>query len=430
MGSLEAIRESNDRIVSSFPAGLVAVFVGATSGIGETTLKQLVKRAREPRIYFLGRRESEEINRKGEYHYLKYDVSLLKNVDEACRYLKSKEPTINLLFLSSGSLISDTDEGLNYPTALVYCSRTRFIVNLLPQLQQASFLPRVVTVAAGGKEGKVFLDDLQATKLSVFTFRGHATSMIILSLEAIAEQAPEVSFVHVYPGFVKTGERQTYFGTSARFPPRSGDADGTSERVQTLMRSLTEDGTTEKIWKHTEEEPIPPASPPGLTTPNFSGYYGRNSEIKEPQTTLDRREEERSEGLADGRADRLLSFRVFALGWIKPTLWLKGKRIWEMLLVTHYRVQADADLGAARDYVAVNDERLAAGIIGVLLWPQRVSERGKSFFHTDNKSLAFSCVMRVTPAPAHAPDQMDGDEHGRRPCSAANDRSAPDKEDS
>lgn len=115
MVSLQGIRESNARIASSFPAGLVAVFVGATSGIGETTLKQLVERAREPRIYFLGRRESEgkriqaelkEINQKGQYHYLKYDVSLLKNVDEACRYLKSKEPTINLLFLSSGTLIT------------------------------------------------------------------------------------------------------------------------------------------------------------------------------------------------------------------------------------------------------------------------------------------------------------------------------------
>lgn len=158
----------------------------------------------------------------------------------------------------NGYAVEETDEGLNYPTALVYYSRTRFIVNLLPQLRQAPFLRRVIAVAAGGKEGKVFPDDLQARKLSAFTFRGHATSMITLSLEAIAKQAPEVSFVHVYPGFVntglsreltgigpaiakvvfkpvmallqipvdETGERQTYFATSARFPPRSGDADG------------------------------------------------------------------------------------------------------------------------------------------------------------------------------------------------------------
>ncbi|KAK7756213.1 hypothetical protein SLS62_001806 [Diatrype stigma] len=330
MVSLEVIRESNARIATSLPARLVAVFVGATSGIGETTLKQLVKRAQQPRIYFIGRRESEgrriqaelkELNQEGEYNYLQYDVSLLKNVDEACRYLKSKEPAINLLFLSSGTLIigRETDEALNYPMALVYYSRTRFIVNLLPQLRQASHLRRVVTVAAGGKEGEVFLTDLQARNMGGFTFRGHGTSMITLSLEAIATQAPEVSFVHVYPGFVKTGlsreltgigpaiakivfkpvmallhipidetgERQIYFATSARFPPGDGglgdangvalaqgvnvavrvdrnpgggvysidyEGEGTSERVQALMKSLTEDGTADKIWKHTEEE--------------------------------------------------------------------------------------------------------------------------------------------------------------------------------
>lgn len=198
----------------------------------------------------------------------------------------------------------------------MYYSRTRFIVNLLPQLRQAPFLRRVVTVAAGGKEGKVFTDDLQANKLGGFTFRGHATSMITLSFEAIAKDAPEVSYIHVYPGFVKTGlsreltgigpaiakivfkpvmallhipidetgERQVYFATSARFPPRSGDAsgislgagidnavgadskpgggvysidyeaEGTSERVQVHLKNLTEDGTAEKIWKHTQEE--------------------------------------------------------------------------------------------------------------------------------------------------------------------------------
>ncbi|RYC59192.1 hypothetical protein CHU98_g7015 [Xylaria longipes] len=59
MVSLQAIRESNAQIATSLPSGLVAVFVGATSGIGETTLRNFVKRANKPRIYFVGRRESE-----------------------------------------------------------------------------------------------------------------------------------------------------------------------------------------------------------------------------------------------------------------------------------------------------------------------------------------------------------------------------------
>ncbi|KAI1077727.1 hypothetical protein F5B20DRAFT_572180 [Whalleya microplaca] len=290
MRSIEAIRESNGRIATSLPAGLVVLFVGATSGIGETTLKQLTKRVQRPRIYFLGRRENEgkriqaeleELNLEGEYHYMKYDVSLLKNVDEACRYIKERESAINLLFLSSGTLISgrQTDEGLHYPLALTYYSRTRFIVNLLPELRQASSLRRVVTVGAGGKEGPVFSADFQANNLNILSFRGHLTSMITLSLEALAKQAPEVSFVHDYPGFVKTGlyreltgisafiirvvfkpvvallqipidetgERQVYFATSARFPARDverKDADGValSESIEIAVGTNSRPG--------------------------------------------------------------------------------------------------------------------------------------------------------------------------------------------
>lgn len=206
--------------------------------------------------------------------------------------------------------------------ALMYYARTRFIVNLLPQLKQAQSLRRVITVAAGGKEGAVVPSDWQANNMSMLSFRPHATSMVTLTLLAIAKQAPNVSFIHDYPGFVntgmsreltgivpaitkvlfapvmamlkipidETGERQLYFATSARFPPRNHgtgtagttdmialgqgvstavgadgtpgggvysidyEAEGTSERVQSLLEGLKKDGTADKVWKHVEEE--------------------------------------------------------------------------------------------------------------------------------------------------------------------------------
>lgn len=115
MVAIQAITESNVRIASSLPAGLVAVFAGATSGIGESTLRQFTKRVQRPRIYFLGRRENEgqriqaelkALNPGGEYHYVKNDSSLLENVDQACQYIREREPAINLLFLSCGTLIT------------------------------------------------------------------------------------------------------------------------------------------------------------------------------------------------------------------------------------------------------------------------------------------------------------------------------------
>lgn len=220
--------------------------------------------------------------------------------------------------------IPETDEGLHYPMALMYYARTRFIVNLLPQLKQAQSLRRVITVAAGGKEGAVIPTDWQAENMNVLSYRRHATSMITLTLLEIAKQAPSVSFIHDYPGFVntgmsreltgivpaitkvllapvmailkipidETGERQLYFATSARFPPRDHgtgtgeaasagmvaldggvsiatgadgtpgggvysidyEAEGTGQRVQGVLEGLKTDGTAEMVWKHVEEE--------------------------------------------------------------------------------------------------------------------------------------------------------------------------------
>jgi NADP-dependent 3-hydroxy acid dehydrogenase YdfG len=55
MVSLKDVQLSNSRIASELPSHLVAVFVGATSGIGEASLKKFAKYACQPRIYFVGR---------------------------------------------------------------------------------------------------------------------------------------------------------------------------------------------------------------------------------------------------------------------------------------------------------------------------------------------------------------------------------------
>jgi NADP-dependent 3-hydroxy acid dehydrogenase YdfG len=116
MVSLLDVQSSNSRIASALPPSLVAVFVGATSGIGETTLKQFAKHARRPRVYFVGRSqeagdriavECKALNSEGQYIFIKADTSLIRTVDEICRDIKSKEKSVNLLFLSTGTLIAN-----------------------------------------------------------------------------------------------------------------------------------------------------------------------------------------------------------------------------------------------------------------------------------------------------------------------------------
>ena len=111
MVSLSSVYSSNSLISSTLPPGLVAVFVGATSGIGEITLKKFAKYSCQPRAYFIGRSqgaadrivaECKALNPAGEYLFIKADVSLICVVDEVCKEIKAKEKVLNILFLSAG----------------------------------------------------------------------------------------------------------------------------------------------------------------------------------------------------------------------------------------------------------------------------------------------------------------------------------------
>lgn len=113
MVTLSDVEASNRCISSVFQDGLVAVFVGGTSGIGEYTLKQLAKDTRKLRAYIVGRsleaadriiKECKQLNSAGEYIFIQADVSLLKNVDDVCRQIKAKEKAINILFQSQATM--------------------------------------------------------------------------------------------------------------------------------------------------------------------------------------------------------------------------------------------------------------------------------------------------------------------------------------
>jgi len=115
MVPLASITESNSRL-STLPPGLVAIFIGATAGIGEITLKKFVQYARQPRAYIVGRSQSaadriiascKELNREGSFFFLKADVSLIRSVDEVCAVIKSREKAINILFLSAALPVLD-----------------------------------------------------------------------------------------------------------------------------------------------------------------------------------------------------------------------------------------------------------------------------------------------------------------------------------
>lgn len=99
----------------------------------------------------------------------------------------------------------ETDEGLHYPAALTFHSRNRFISNLLPLIDHATALRRVVSVFIGTLEGQIKMDDFQAWHMKLMANRDHAASITTLALEAHQRGNPSVSYVHNFPGMVRGG---------------------------------------------------------------------------------------------------------------------------------------------------------------------------------------------------------------------------------
>jgi NAD(P)-dependent dehydrogenase (short-subunit alcohol dehydrogenase family) len=210
-------------LINDATAPRVAVFVGGTSGIGKFTVRALVATGASVRIYLVGRKISEEpmktfiqelhaINSKAEVVWTEGEVSLLADTKRVCDVIKSKESRIDLIFLSTGytpfSGRRETTEGLEITQSLEYYSRTLFVLHLLPLLERAE-APRVVSVLAGGLErATIDLDDLDLKKPGNFggvKAQMQYTAMNTMTLERLANENPNVTFIHSWPGWVNTG---------------------------------------------------------------------------------------------------------------------------------------------------------------------------------------------------------------------------------
>ncbi|EEP76342.1 predicted protein [Uncinocarpus reesii 1704] len=232
MVSLPAIRAHNASLKSLGP-GLVAVFVGGTSGISLSTVLAFARNTISPRIYLIGRNRSaadaaiasvKNINPSAEPAFLQSDISLLKNVDRLCCGIAAKERKLNLLFMTPGYMTlkgrDETTEGLDRKFVLHYYARMRFVANLLPLLTAAAQDPSIdtkarlsrvvsvldphVAVRLGGS-GKLDFSDLSLKHtFSLNKCGAHASLMGDYFLEGLAKRNPHTSFVHAYPSGVAT----------------------------------------------------------------------------------------------------------------------------------------------------------------------------------------------------------------------------------
>ncbi|OJJ47302.1 hypothetical protein ASPZODRAFT_142044 [Penicilliopsis zonata CBS 506.65] len=293
----------------SLTSGLIAVFVGGTSGIALSTALAFARQTASPKIYLIGRSQSaadaaitsmKAINSSAQATFLQSDISLLKNVDSVCGEIAARERKVNLLFMTPGYITlkgrDETAEGLDRKFVLHYYARMRFITQLLPLLNAGahdngrlsrvvSVLDPMVSVRAGGSGTLDFTDLSLKHTFSLRKCGWHASLMGDFFLESMAGNYPHTSFVHAYPSGVATGvlrelpagralsailtpllrpfmvpleesgERHLFAATSGRFPPKAEGGEATEGDV-----AVGSDGTRGSgcYWVSWDGEVFPP----------------------------------------------------------------------------------------------------------------------------------------------------------------------------
>lgn len=260
MVSLQIVQHSNSAI-ANLPRGLVALFIGATSGIGQGALEQFARYAPSARLYTVARPASavshkkllnqlRELNPTLSYNLITADHSLISEINNVVAVIKQKETKLDFLIMSPGFIAfegrKDTSEGLDPSMTTRYYSRLRALEGLLPLLNSAE-TPRVVSVLAAGQEGPINESDLDLKNPANWSPWGSSvqvTTMGTLVLEKLARENPRLSIVHWFPGPVTTpglervkasgleigdpmsqdegGARALFLATNDRFAVRSG----------------------------------------------------------------------------------------------------------------------------------------------------------------------------------------------------------------
>ncbi|KZT69126.1 NAD(P)-binding protein [Daedalea quercina L-15889] len=223
MPSLAVVRKANTAI--SFKRSPVAVFVGGTSGIGQALSQGLARYTQgNSKILLCGRNrsaaeqiiasypKSSPVSEAGSHSFVESDLFEIKNVQRTTSSLLSSLPKINFLVLSTGFMDfrwrDETAEGIDKRLALTYYARWKFIYDLLPLLRKAKDAgeeARVMSILGPGSGWKVDMDDLGLKRrynpLKALT---SAATYNDLMIESFAELEPRASFIHAFPGLVRT----------------------------------------------------------------------------------------------------------------------------------------------------------------------------------------------------------------------------------
>jgi NADP-dependent 3-hydroxy acid dehydrogenase YdfG len=129
MVKLSTITEANSSFARDHPknGGLVCVFSGATGGIGAGTIEQMAKILQGATFYVLGRSAAtfasqraklESLNPTLKLVFLETQLSLVSDVDAACKKISAVEQKVDCLYMSQAS----------FPINVPRCKHLLFVI--------------------------------------------------------------------------------------------------------------------------------------------------------------------------------------------------------------------------------------------------------------------------------------------------------------
>ncbi|KAI0179379.1 hypothetical protein GGR52DRAFT_303874 [Hypoxylon sp. FL1284] len=315
MVGVAEVSAANEEFARLHHDGCVCVFMGATAGIGQSTLQRMVTLLDKSTFYVLVRNPTEYTGkleslsvaasaRKNKVVLIEAQVSLIADVDAACDRIIAEENKIDYLCMSPGGMPFGgavyTNEGLETCFAISYYSRPRMVSKLLPLLRRSPE-PHVLSILNGTLERPIKEDDLGLDKdpdksWSITAVVNHTTVCTSLAFDYLSKhnEASKIVFLHATPGFVSTdsprktrpsrqsgivwwafistmqvisgwiiyyfgmavkesGERHSFHLISSNFKPGSWQINKHSEALppNKVLRQYQERGWAEKVWDHT-----------------------------------------------------------------------------------------------------------------------------------------------------------------------------------
>ncbi|TPX30469.1 hypothetical protein SmJEL517_g05979 [Synchytrium microbalum] len=221
MSTKKEVEQHRREIEGVSMVGKSAVIIGGTQGIGLGVALSLARLGASVTIVGrnaeLGQQAVTRLtalspsNAKAKFAFAKVDATSMKELKEfAAQYAEANKDGLDYFVHTAGVMafpggkVVETAEGVEYNFALMYLSRFAATNLLLPLLKLKEGSRVLYTFLPAFKGQKMDYDDIESKKSGRLSMSSCLPLTVDLLTEALAQRAPQVSFIHMQPGWVIT----------------------------------------------------------------------------------------------------------------------------------------------------------------------------------------------------------------------------------